>query len=264
MACICVPSVHAAHHYNDNDLVANEVTMRHYVLEEVQADRAGLYGPAGDTEREDKWQIWAHFTVDVTNIIMYWESLDGVSEVDSDVYTDKWDDKSANVEFSKTHDNFPTYVDNMMITITYSYGDDTYTIVYAIYSTTAVDLGGAQGDGSLAINYTAGVTNASQLIPDDYKDTDGSGFWSNVGNTFTDPMDSVIDMIRAPYKLLRWATLASTILAFFVSGIIIYASLLMLIKFQGFGAEFGAGMMLLVGISMFAGTFFEGIGELGF
>jgi len=238
------PITHAASYFNEDYNEDDYHYENHFIVRKVKADRA-----MGTFDDEDWWKIHYSFDVDVTNFEMRWEALDGTNDRDSRTYVDKRDDRNADDHYNIEHKNFPTYVDNMKITVKYTYNNVIYEDTFFIYSLGKSD----QGSVDLAINTTG--------IAEDYQDTDGSGA---LGNAPKNPVDTVLSMVKAPYNFMKWAFGTNTQIMFVFSFVLIYVATMMLIKFQSAAAELGAVILLILGIMLFASLVLEGIGAAGF
>lgn len=250
----CFPNVFAASRYNEPGEDASKyVQMGHFYLREVRADRS-----MGTWENEDRWKIWYHFSVDVTNVEIKWHAIDGTNDHDRRDYTDKRKEREANKEYDIRHGNFPTYVDNMRIDVYYDYGGERHHYQCVIYTVGGADKG-SQPLEVRVVDLAAGET-ADSTIPDESKDKDGDGALSSVKS----PMDDILSMVKAPYNFLKWMADANTFFMLLFGFGMVYVSSVLLMKFDSAGAEIGALVTLMVGLIMLIGTILGGINALGF
>lgn len=209
---LCLPLVDAAHYYNKDLVNTDFVTMNHFVLEKVKADRA-MRDNVLDPEQEDHWKIYYHFTVDVTNFELHWEALDGTNDHDTREYTDKRDDRDANDVHDLSHDNFPTYVDNMKIDVKYVYNGEAYSFTFYIYTIGDAD----EGSGDLGINTSS--------IPEEYQDKDGNG-WDPSDVPGSNTLEQIYKFVKLPYDFAMWLVDINNIISLGVAFGIIYATFL--------------------------------------
>jgi hypothetical protein len=238
LLCLLVfPSVNAAHYYNPDDNKVLYVQMEHFELRKVKADRAMDDG-FWDSDDEDHWKFWYRFTVNVQNVVIRAEAIDGENDHDTRIETWKIGDRSANSIYTKTGGDFPTYVDNMYVKVSYEYLGTPYEIYFVVYTDGDPNV----GSGVLGVNYAPGVTTANELIPENFQVTDSQGLY-NKG----DPKNP-IDVIQPP-KFPSFDFLNPTdILEIFINQLLGFVLLYLGITLigQGQGSMVFAGIILII------------------
>jgi hypothetical protein len=246
LSCVYVES---ASYFNEHQTPSNFVQVDHFVLREVRAHRAiNDNYDFGVNEEEDHWKIYFHFTASVSDVKISLKAIDGTNDHDTREYSYSKSSLIGNTVYSIEHQDFPTYVDNMEVTISYTHSNEEYSNTIYIYTEGEPD----QGSEPLAVTTTE--------IPEAYRDSDGNGVWDSEDG-IGGKLNVILQAVKTPFNFLMWLTSASTQVGLLFAFIIMFLSFwaMMRVPVAISGWLF---IPFLVGLYFFISVILEGVGVI--
>lgn len=205
--CFAFQFVDAAHYFNQYAKPDEYYNVGKVSLVRVKAD----HNMGTTLENEDRFWFDILINEDIKSFKITIRAMDGTNDADKREYS--WSSSSLPKGVLKTYycGNFPTYVDNVKITIEYYDSNNiAYQHEFYVYSTGDNN----QGSGTFAV---------ADSIPDNKRYSDGTGVWDSnegvggLGN-------NLIKFVKVPYNFFKWLFGKNTQIMLMISFLVMFVS----------------------------------------